>query len=94
MAKKFIFICAVTLLMSIGLKLARSEPGYYGKEKAAAANPPAVKKTGESQSVSDDSLSNLEKTDREILNKLNQILNNQEKIMEELKIIKVRASRK
>lgn len=94
MAKKFIFICAVTLLMSVGLKLARSEPGYYGKEKTAATNAPAVKKTVESQNVSGDSLSNLEKINREILNKLDQVLSNQEKIMEELKIIKVRASRK
>jgi hypothetical protein len=35
-----------------------------------------------------------EKSDKEILNKLNQVLSNQEKILAELDVVKIRATRK
>ena len=94
MLKKSKPVLIALFFLFLGLKLALSEQDYYGKEKALTAGTPVIKKTPETKTILADTSSNIEKTNREILNKLNQVLNNQEKIMEELKIIKVRATRK
>lgn len=94
MFKKTKLILMTLFFLFLGLKPALSEQNYYGKEKALTAGSPVIKKTPETKTISTDTSSNQEKTNREILNKLNQVLSNQEKIMKELKIIKVRATRK
>ena len=94
MLKKSKLILITMLFLFLDLKLALSEQNYYGKEKALSTDAAAVKKTPVTQAAAPGISLSQEKTSREILNKLNQILNNQEKIMEELKIIKVRATRK
>ena len=94
MFKKSKLILITLLFLFLGLKLALSEQNYYGKEKTLAVGSPVIKKAPETKTISTDTSSNIEKTNREILNRLNQVLSNQEKIMEELKIIKVRASRR
>lgn len=94
MFKKTKLILITLFFLFLGLKLALSEQDYYGKEKALTAGSPVIKKAPETKAVSADISSRQEKTNQEILSKLNQVLANQEKIMEELKIIKVRATRK
>lgn len=94
MLKKSRVVLTALFFLFLGLKLALSEQNYYGKEKALTAVSPVIKKAPETKAVSIDISSRQEKTNQEILNKLNQVLANQEKIMEELKIIKVRATRK
>ena len=94
MLKKSKLVLITLFFLFLGLKLALSEQNYYGKEKTIPVSAAAIKKTPVNKAVSTDISSNQEKTNREILGKLDQVLSNQEKIMEELKIIKVRATRK
>ena len=94
MLKKSKLVLITLLFLFLGLKLALSEQDYYGREKAISTDAAAVKKTPVTKAALPGISLSQEKTNREILNKLNLVLSNQEKIMEELKIIKVRATRK
>lgn len=65
--------------------------GYYEQ------GPPAKTSLGESAGAETDYMElskNLEKTNREILRKLDQALRNQENMLKELEIVKIRASRR
>ena len=94
MLKKSKLILITLFFLFLGLGIALSEQDYYGREKALSTDAAAIKKTPVTKAAVPGISLSQEKTNQEILNKLNQMLNNQEKIMEELKIIKVRATRK
>lgn len=93
MFKKTKLVLITLFFLFLGLKLALSEQNYYGREKTVSSSAAVVKKTPAGKAASPEISSSQEKTNQEILSKLNQVLSNQERIMAELKIIKVRASR-
>ena len=93
MLKKSKLILITMFFLFLGLGIALSEQDYYGREKALSTDASAVKKTPAGKAALPGLPLNQEKINQEILSKLNQVLSNKEKIMQELKIIKVRASR-
>lgn len=91
MLKKFLLILLVVIFSSLGLKFALSAQKYSAEASASA-------------DYSDDTAAleakigglnnDLKSSNREILKKLDQVLSNQEKIFQELAIIKIRASKR
>ena len=88
MKRKYILLLGIAIFLSLGLNLTSSAQDYYKKQKAAP-----VQEVQE-EAVSEEKYKDLEKGQQAILKKLDQLLAGQAKIMQELEIVKVRASRR
>ncbi len=86
MKKGFILLLGLAVFFSFNLTLNAQD--YYKKQK------PAQKQDFPEEGISEEKYKDLEKGQQAILKKIDQLLAGQEKIMQELKIIKVRASLK
>ena len=87
MNKKICIALLVVLAVFAGIKVslsqAQREPAQYGDDKALARIDSKLEE-----------LSNMAKENKEISRKLDLVLSNQEKILSEMEIVKVRASTK
>lgn len=91
MTKKIIFVLTLAVFLSLGLKFALSAQKYAEDETALSDYSEDLSKLeARIEGLSND----LKGANREILRKLDQALSNQEKIFQELAIIKVRASKR
>ena len=88
MKRKYILLLGIAIFLSLGLNLTLNAQDYYKKQKAAP-----VQEVQE-EAVSQEKYQDLEKGQQAILKKLDQLLAGQAKIMQELEIVKVRASRR
>lgn len=89
MFKKVIFILAVIILLCFGLKLRPNAlvAQDYARESDYSSELNRIMEYVKELSVNSDS------ADKEILSKIDEVLSNQQKIIEELKVIKVRTTR-
>ncbi|HLD40908.1 MAG TPA: hypothetical protein VJA84_01890, partial [Candidatus Omnitrophota bacterium] len=76
------------VFFSLVLSLTLSAQDYYKKQK------PAPAQETRKEAVSEEKYKDLEKGQQAILKKLDQLLSGQEKILKELEIVKVRASKR
>ena len=93
MFKKISFILIIAGFIFLGLRSTVRAQKYYGQEKplTRASN----EETAESQTLpSREQLKDLGMANKEILRKLDLVLNNQDKILKELETVKIRASRR
>lgn len=88
MKRKYILLLGIAIFLSLALNLTLRAQDYYKKQKAAP-----VQKIQE-ETVSEEKYKDLEKGQQAILKKLDQLLAGQAKIMQELEVVKVRASRR
>lgn len=88
MKRKYILLLGIAIFLSFGLNLTLSAQDYYKKQKAAPAQEIPE------EAVSEEKYKDLEKGQQAILKKLDQVLSGQEKILKELEIVKVRASKR
>lgn len=86
MRKKFVLILCLAFFLSLSLTLSAQD--YYKKQKAAL-----VQESRE-ETVPQEKYQDPEKGQQAILKKLDQLLSGQEKILKELEVVKVRASRR
>ncbi len=86
MKRRFILFLSLAVFFSFNLTLLAQD--YYKKQN------PAQKQNFAEEGISEERYKDLEKGQQAILKKIDQLLAGQEKIMQELKIIKVRASLK
>ena len=91
MWKKIMLILAVIYFSFLGLELARSAQKYPNEEMDFSN---FSQKFTQLDLKLDGLSRNLNKTNAELLKKLDQVLNNQEKIINELGIVKIRASKR
>jgi hypothetical protein len=91
MLKKFLLISLVVIFSSLGLRFALSAQKYStGASSAADYTEDTAALEAKIGGLNND----LKSSNREILKKLDQVLSNQEKILQELAVIKVRASKR
>lgn len=90
MFKRIIFILAITIFFCFGFGLGLRAQRYPEEE---TVSPDFSEGFTQIEAKIDKLSLSLDKTDKEILKKLDQVLSNQEKIFKELEIIKIRASR-
>ena len=88
MKKRFILLLSLAVFFSLGLGLTLSAQDYYKKQKPAPAQETREK------TASEEKYKDLEKGQQAILKKLDKLLSGQEKILKELEIVKVRASKR
>lgn len=88
MKRKLVLILCLLVFFSLGLNLTLSAQDYYKKQK------PAPVQESREETVPQEKYQDLEKGQQAILKKLDQLLAGQAKIMQELEIVKVRASRR
>lgn len=91
MVKKLILILLITILFSLGLKLALSAQGSSNKEMDYTD---FSERFTHIETKLDMLSKNTETANKELARKLDQVLSNQEKILKELVIVKIRASKK
>ena len=91
MMKRIIFLSALIIFFSAGLKLTFSAQNYSQREAAAGDCSEGLSRM---EAKIEGLNSDLRGANREILKKLDQVLSNQERIFQELAIIKVRASKR
>lgn len=91
MMKRITFLSALIIFFSLGLKLTFSAQNHTQKEAAAIDCSEGLSRLeAKIEGLNND----LKGANREILKKLDQALSNQEKIFQELAVIKVRASKR
>jgi hypothetical protein len=91
MPKKTMVIIVIVIFLFLSLKFALSAPKYSGED----VNPPDFSERFRRLETKLETLSkNIDSANKELARKLDQVLNNQEKIFSELAIIKVRASKR
>lgn len=88
MKSKLVLILCLLVFFSLGLGLTLRAQDYYKKPKAAPVL--EVKE----KAVSEEKYQDPEKGQQAILKKLDQLLSGQDKILKELEVVKVRASRR
>lgn len=89
--KRIILILTLAIFLSLGLKLTFSAQNYAQKEAAAIDCSEGLSRLeAKIEGLNND----LKGANREILKKLDRALSNQEKIFQELAVIKVRASKR
>lgn len=86
MKRKLVLILCLTFFLSLSLTLSAQD--YYKKQK------PAPVQESREETVPQEKYQDPEKGQQAILKKLDQLLAGQAKIMQELEIVKVRASRR
>ncbi|TAN61443.1 hypothetical protein EPN16_03205 [bacterium] len=91
MLKKNLLILLVVVFSSLGLRFALSAQKYSA---GPAAAPDYAEDTAALEAKIGGLNNDLKSSNREILRKLDQVLSNQEKIFQELAVIKVRASKR
>lgn len=91
MQKKLMLILLVVIFSSLGLKFALSAQKYSAEASASADY---TEDTAALEAKIGGLNNDLKSSNREILKKLDQVLSNQEKIFQELAVIKVRASKR
>lgn len=91
MFKKFMFILAISILLCLGLGLPLRAQKHPNEEMTLFD---FSEKFTQLEAKVEKLSASLDKTNKEILKKLDQALSNQEKIINELEIVKVRASRR
>lgn len=89
--KRIIFLSALVIFFSVGLKLTFSAQKYSAEASASADY---TEDTAALEAKIGGLDNDLKSSNREILKKLDQVLSNQEKIFQELAIIKIRASKR
>lgn len=91
MLKKYPLILTLVILFSLGLRLALSA---QRAPDAQTDNSDFSPRFAQLDSKLDGLSRNLDKTNAELLKKLDRVLDNQEKIINELGIVKIRASKR
>jgi len=92
MLRKIFLILAISGLVFFGLRFSL-QAQRYTKEEPAPYPYDYTEDLGRIEAKVDKLSTSLDNTNKEILKKLDQVLSNQTKIISELEIVKVRASR-
>lgn len=94
MFKKVMIILGIGVFVWLGIGLRTMQAERYSNSAEEMDLEGIIGQLAQIEAKFDKLSSGLESTNKDVLNKLNTILNNQEKIFQELETIKVRATRR